>query len=70
MLAEEGDKVGHAYRSAFGRDPSSDERRLAEKFRTDQASEYRDAGRTDAEKVALADLCQAIFSMNEFVYVD
>ena len=70
MLAGEGDKIGHAYRSAFGRDPSSDERRLAEEFRTDQASEYRDAGRNDAEKIALADLCQAIFSMNEFVYVD
>jgi len=70
MLAGEGDKIGQAYRSAFGRDPSSDERRLAEEFRTDQASEYRDAGRNDAEKIALADLCQAIFSMNEFVYVD
>jgi len=70
MLAGEEDKIGQAYRSAFGRDPSSDERRLAEEFRTDQASEYRDAGRNDAEKVALADLCQAIFSMNEFIYVD
>lgn len=70
MLTEKDDKIGQAYRSALGRDPSSDERKLAEEFRAGQASEYRDAGRNDAEKIALADLCQAIFSMNEFVYVD
>lgn len=70
MLAGEDDPIEQAYRSALGRAPSPDERKLAEEFRTGQASEYRDAGRNDAEKVALADLCQAIFSMNEFVYVD
>ena len=62
--------IGHAYRSAIGREPSPDERTLAEAFIAGQAAEYRSAGRNDADQVALADLCQAIFSMNEFVYVD
>ena len=64
------DAIGQAYRSAIGREPAAKERRLAESFITGQSSEYREAGRADVEKVALADLCQAILSMNEFVYVD
>jgi hypothetical protein len=64
------DAIGLAYRSAIGREPSTDERKLAEAFIAGQSSEYRSAGRNDADKVALADLCQTIFSMNEFVYVD
>ena len=64
------DAIGQAYRSAIGREPAAKERRLAESFITVQSSEYREAGRADVEKVALADLCQAILSMNEFVYVD
>ena len=69
-LSTKTDMIGHAYRSAIGREPSPDERTLAEAFIAGQAAEYRSAGRNDADQVALADLCQAIFSMNEFVYVD
>jgi cytochrome c553 len=64
------DAIGLAYRSALGREPSTDERKLAEAFIAGQSLEYRNAGRNDADKVALTDLCQTIFSMNEFVYVD
>ena len=70
MLAGKDDSIGQAYLAAIGREPNAKERQFAQAFITDQATEYRDAGRNDAEKVALADLCQAIFSMNEFVYVD
>ena len=69
-LSERTDAIDRAYRSAIGREPSFDERKLAEAFLNGQAAEYRSAGRSGAEQVALADLCQAIFSMNEFVYVD
>ncbi|MGZ0162456.1 MAG: PSD1 and planctomycete cytochrome C domain-containing protein [Planctomycetales bacterium] len=69
-LSGKPDAIGLAYRSAIGRKPSTDERKLAEAFIAGQSAEYRSAGRNDADKVALADLCQAIFSMNEFVYVD
>ena len=58
------------YRLALGREPSAEERRLAEEFLKNQSSGYRASGRADADKVALTDLCQALFSMNEFVYVD
>ena len=64
------DRIGHAYNAAIGREPSAEERNLAEEFLAGQSAEYRDAGRNDADKVALADLCQAILSINEFVYVD
>jgi cytochrome c553 len=58
------------YRLALGREPSEDEQNIAEQFIKNQSAEYREAGRNDADEVALADLCQALFSMNEFVYVD
>ena len=69
-LSGKSDAIGQAYRSALGREPSPDERKLAEAFIAGQSSEYLSAEQNDAEKVALADLCQTIFSMNEFVYVD
>lgn len=64
------DRIAFAYLAAIGRKPSDRERNLAEEFLAGQASEYRASGRKDADLVALADLCQAILSMNEFVYVD
>ena len=69
-LSGKPDAIGHAYRSAIGREPNVEERQFAEAFITDQSAEYRAAKRDDADKLAMADLCQAIFSMNEFVYVD
>lgn len=64
------DAVGLAYRLALGRRPTDQERQLSESFLSSQSAEYRNAGRADAERVALSDFCQTIFSMNEFVYVD
>jgi cytochrome c553 len=64
------DAIGLGYRLALGREPSNDEQLLAVQFIQGQSAEYRAAGHNDGDKVALADLCQTLFSMNEFVYVD
>jgi len=64
------DEIAQAYRLALGREPSIPEQQLAEAFIRSQSAEYQNAGSANAEQVALADLCQAILSMNEFVYVD
>ncbi|MDA1161781.1 MAG: PSD1 and planctomycete cytochrome C domain-containing protein [Planctomycetota bacterium] len=69
-LQNKPDAIVAGYRLAFGREPSIDERQLAGQFVQNQSTEYREAGRTDADKLALSDLCQTLFSMNEFVYVD
>ena len=70
QLQGQPDAISQSYRLALGREPSADEQRLAQDFLNNQSAEYQTSGRKDADKVALADLCQALFSMNEFVYVD
>ena len=35
-----------------------------------QAESYKAAGRNDARKLALADLAQVLFGLNEFIYVN
>jgi hypothetical protein len=57
------------YRIALAREPSDAENRLAAGFLTHQASNYARAGAPDSERLALADLAQALMSMNEFVYI-
>ena len=60
--------IDKAFRVALGRGPSPEEERLAEDFLVRQAA---DKGMSkDARRMALADLCQTIFSMNEFVFVE
>jgi hypothetical protein len=39
-------------------------------FVTAQAASYQSAGKTDARDLALADFCQVLLCLNEFVYVD
>ncbi|AMV18478.1 DUF1549 domain-containing protein [Planctomyces sp. SH-PL14] len=62
--------VTAGYRLAFGREPNEAERRAAVGFFESQSRRYADAGRSDGEVVARTDLAQAIFSLNEFVYID
>jgi hypothetical protein len=62
--------VQAAFRIALGRVPGEAEKRLALDFLARQESVHRGTGRGDAPQRALADLCQALLSMNEFVYVD
>ncbi len=72
--AETEAQVRLAWRLALGREPSAAELETGTAFisaRLQQRS-MRDSGKpkTDRQNLALADLCQAIFAMNEFVYVD
>ncbi len=61
-----------AYQLALGRNPSAQEQRLAKDFVTRQTETYLQAGRDAqrAQHAAFVDLCQAIFSMNEFLYIE
>lgn len=60
--------VDKAFQMALGRNPSPDEKQLALEFLAQQVAEK--GAVQEARRMALADLCQTIFSMNEFVFVE
>jgi hypothetical protein len=62
--------IDRAYRLALARPPAPEE--LAEDlaFVKSQAEAYKLAGQAEAEQAALADFCQALMGLNEFVYVE
>jgi mono/diheme cytochrome c family protein len=62
--------VTAAYRTTLNRNPSDRELDLAIAFVNQQSAVYRSAGNGNPELQSLADLCQTIFGMNEFVYVE
>ncbi|HAB19312.1 MAG TPA: DUF1549 and DUF1553 domain-containing protein [Verrucomicrobiota bacterium] len=72
--AEPKSEVRHAWLLALGREPSPDELDAATAFIRTQFQERstRDPHPSKAEMqtLALADFCQAIFALNEFIYVD
>ena len=65
-------RVRLAWRPALGREPASDELDSATAFVNAQIRQRstRDSVKTEPQQLALADLCQAIFALNEFIYVD
>jgi broad specificity phosphatase PhoE len=62
--------IEQAYWSALSRAPQSSEAKLAIEFLKQQTQVRQATGEADAELLAFADFCQALISMNEFVYVD
>ncbi len=62
--------VDRVYWAALSRGPLCSELTLAREFLTQQAAIRTAAGEGDSANLALADLCQTILSMNEFLYVD
>ena len=60
--------VHRAYRLALSRDASPDE--LADGLAFVKAQEASYAGKADARELALADFCQVVMCLNEFVYVE
>ncbi len=62
--------VDRAYRLALARPPEADELADALDFLKSQAEAYRAGSQGDAEASALADFCQALLGLNEFVYVE
>lgn len=63
-----------AWRLALGREPSDTELKSGGDFLESQVQQHSsrvaDGAKVDVQSLALADLCQAIFAMNEFIYVD
>ena len=58
------------YETVIGRAPSLTEKQAILAFITKQEESYREVGRNDARKLALADFAQVLFGLNEFVYVN
>ena len=70
VIAEGGsDPLDRAYRVVYGRGVSDEERAAVRVFLDRQAASYRGDGKADADKLALADACQALLASDEFVYV-
>jgi hypothetical protein len=59
-----------AWRGAVGRSPTATELAEAVGFVHDQATSYASPVTPEARKQALADYCQALFCLNEFLYID
>ena len=61
------ERIEQVYRECFSRSPTPQEAKLATEFIQQQQSGY---DTKDAVEVAMADWCQAVMSLNEFVFVD
>ncbi len=70
--AEPQAQVRLAWRLALGREPGDAELESGGAFINEQVRQRsaRGSPETDAQHLALADFCQVIFAMNEFIYVD
>ncbi|SIO57397.1 Planctomycete cytochrome C [Singulisphaera sp. GP187] len=60
--------VRHAYRLAFGREPTAAETRFATDFLDHQSDAYQQAGRPNPGQLALTDLCQSLLGTSELIY--
>jgi hypothetical protein len=60
--------IHHAYRLALSRDATSEELAEGVAFAKYQESSYK--GKADARELALADFCQVVMCLNEFMYVN
>ena len=61
--------VDLAYQTVVGRGPTESEIKSISAFMRTQTESYKAAGRNEARKLALADLLQVLFGLNEFIYV-
>jgi hypothetical protein len=64
------DAVRQGYLAAAGRPPDDQERAVAGAFLQAQEKSYAAESKPDARQLALADFCQVLFGLNEFVYVE
>jgi hypothetical protein len=62
--------VRRAYLLAFGRAPTQREEALSLGFLARQAEAYREEKKSESDRLARVDFCQALLSANEFVYVE
>jgi hypothetical protein len=66
--ADEEAKIRRGFLLTTGREPDSAERKMASRFLADQRRVYAD--KKDAETRAWADLCQSLFGLNSFLYLE
>jgi hypothetical protein len=62
--------VKHAYLTAIGRAPDDEELSSTLAFLAGQEKSYSVAKKPNAGELSLADFCQVLFGLNEFVYVE
>jgi hypothetical protein len=65
-----GDAIRAGYLVALARPPRDDELRESTQFVREQVESYQAANKPDAQQLALADFCQVLLELNEFIYVD
>jgi hypothetical protein len=74
IVSREREPATRARVLALGREPSAGELESGTAFLNAQLQQRStrdlDKPKTDLQKLALADFCQAIFALNEFIYVD
>ena len=66
-LAQRAGNMEQAYQLALGRAPTAMEMQAATSFLESGMS--NDVGKPNVQTLALADLCQVLFGLNEFVYL-
>src|SRR5262249_36926860 len=64
------DAIAAGYRIALTREPTRQELADATAFVKSQLASYMAEGKKDAREHALADFCQVLMCLNEFIYVD
>ncbi len=69
-LGSVGPMVQRGYRVALGRSATPDELSTGIQFVQTQAESYKAAGRPDPMTLSVRDFCQALYSLNEFIYVE
>jgi hypothetical protein len=62
--------VASGYQVALGRAPTDGEATDSLSFLKQQIDSYQQSGKSNARQLALADFCQALMCLNEFVYVN
>lgn len=63
--------VAAVFQLALARDPEPEERTLAQDLLLRHGDKHRvNASKSEAERLALIDLCRAMFNLNEFIYID
>jgi mono/diheme cytochrome c family protein len=64
------DAVKNAYAIALGREPTARELAGSVAFLKQQTAAYQKESKSNAAHLALADFCQVLMGLNEFIYVD
>ncbi|HEV3237517.1 MAG TPA: PSD1 and planctomycete cytochrome C domain-containing protein [Gemmataceae bacterium] len=62
--------VSSGYVKALGRQPNDEELKSSMEFLHQQTESYKADGKNNALHLAVADFCQVLMGLNEFVYVD